>query len=252
MARRNTNDMSWMNQGQYKTQTMRRMLIMQSAGVFGQIAAMAIFKKMKGSQGQISGDGDSVVRQNVKRGNLLDSEAYFAIETDTATITAGNYSRVQAVSDLSAKVLSDITTNDDTKVKWSWYRDAFTMISDKPFVAVPFIIIAEPGSTFGANTNTDLDPRTSIMNALSSSEFKLRIENEIMAKLHADGNFVGSFEVELVDVVNRLMDLHEEAQFSGDTLPKIWLGLWFNATPETTITFHQVSRRQQFTVVNKF
>jgi hypothetical protein len=48
------------------------------------------------------------------------------------------------------------------------------------------------------------------------------------------------------------MDLHEEAQFSGDTLPKIWLGLWFNATPETTITFHQVSRRQQFTVVNKF
>jgi hypothetical protein len=205
--------------------------------------------------------GSSAMEENSKRTSLLNNSVFLATETATQVIDAAETHTVFSLSDLQQQAVdSQTATNNDNETRvYSFRNDKFHIRGTKPFIAVPFLILAESGASWSTTDGTETDPKVAIEAALGDVEYQLRLLPELLSRPVNDGaggeHHVADFEIDSADLVNtliaKLQDLEMSSLVDDGTIPEAFIGLYATANVDT-LNIDQWSARQFFNRKNEF
>lgn len=200
----------------------------------------------------------SVVDESNKRSSLATTTMYLGTETDTQVIDASETHTVFSIKDIQAAVASahSTTANDGTTRVYSSAFDRFIIKGSKPFIAVPFLLIAPNGTTWSTTDGTTGDPKTAIEAALGDAEYQLRLYPEILGKpIYLDSStvFHATFEIRTTDLFNHFISMQVDIDINtiSKVVPEIFLGMYVTSN-EDSLTIYQWAAQHYFHRSNRF
>jgi hypothetical protein len=196
-----------------------------------------------------NGKATSVVQEYMGHASLLNNQLRLVTESSVEQIDSSETSTIFSLKDLQARAAALRTTTDNTRTKVASDHERFMITGNKPFIAVPFILLAENGATWSTLDGTHTDPKEAIDAALGDVEHRLSFLDEINSKLVMDGGvdrFLGAFDIDCGEALNMLLDKYYQFAFSEiDSVPECFLGM-FVTSNEDDLNIYQWSAEQSF------